>query len=193
MLGDTPNFFGPQPVKQQEEEVTKADSQGGGATAFMRSGHANVYRQEWKPLKAVGQISGQSHVGGQQHMMQQWVGVATLAWISSPYLQFDYDSWLCVDPGFACVVVVVCHGDDLLRRGLAHRLPLGFVIEFVSYLGCIVFRAWQYWLTNWILAVTPWHDSTCPVTAAECFQASSYFLRSSHWWHSNVCFPAAIC
>ena len=68
MLEDTPNFFGPQPVKQQEEEVTKADSQGGRATPFMRSGHANVYSQEWK---VDGQIGGQSHVGGQQHMMQQ--------------------------------------------------------------------------------------------------------------------------
>lgn len=65
MLGDTPNFFGPESVKQQDEDVDKLDGQGGEATPFMRSGHADMYRQEWKPLKVDGQI------GEQQHMVQQ--------------------------------------------------------------------------------------------------------------------------
>lgn len=70
-LGDTPNFFGPQPMKQQEEEVDKLDlfSEGGKATPFIRSGHAPIYRQEWMPLKVDGHIGSQQHIGG--HTMQQ--------------------------------------------------------------------------------------------------------------------------
>lgn len=69
MLGDTPNFFGPQPMEQQVEEeeidLYKLYNHAGKIAASARLKNAGMYRQERMPLK------DSARVGGQQRMIQQ--------------------------------------------------------------------------------------------------------------------------
>lgn len=68
-LGDTPNFFGPQPMEQQvgEEatELHKLYNHAGKMAASIQPKHAGRYRQEWTLMK------DSVDVDGQQRMMQQ--------------------------------------------------------------------------------------------------------------------------
>lgn len=58
-LGDTPNFYGPEPKEQQ------IDQQGGVLRTSMRRGHAEMNSQAWQFFE------DDTDPYGQQHMMQQ--------------------------------------------------------------------------------------------------------------------------